>query len=104
MADTSTASFILKGSQNRNSSRAGTGTQGLMQRPQKRAAYWFSPLTSHSLLSCTVRTTCPGMTQPHNGFGPPPSVTNEENALQTYPRPDLKEAFFHLRLSPLRSL
>jgi hypothetical protein len=43
LASTSTSVF-LKGSQDRNSSRAGTWRQVLMQRPQRGAAYWLAQL------------------------------------------------------------
>ena len=39
VAYTSTSLFIIKGSQDRNSSRADTWRQKLMQRPQRDAAY-----------------------------------------------------------------
>ena len=38
----STSLFITKGSQGRNSSRAGTWRQELMQRPWRGAAYWLA--------------------------------------------------------------
>ena len=41
LAYTSTSLFIIKGSQDRNSSRAGTWRQELMQRPWRSAAYWL---------------------------------------------------------------
>jgi hypothetical protein len=43
MAYTSTPLFSIGGSQDRNSSRAGTWRQELVQRPQRRAAYWLPP-------------------------------------------------------------
>jgi hypothetical protein len=47
-AYTSTLRFTTEGSQDRNSNRAGTWRQELMQRPWRDAAYW---LASHGLLS-----------------------------------------------------
>ena len=47
-ASISTLQFITEGSQDRNSSRAGTWRQEQMQRPWRGAAYWFAP---HGLLS-----------------------------------------------------
>jgi hypothetical protein len=40
--------FVTTGNQDRNSNRAGTWRQKLMQRPRRGAAYW---LALHSLLS-----------------------------------------------------
>jgi hypothetical protein len=45
---TSISLFIIEGSQDRNSSRAGTWRQELMQRSWRDAAYWLVP---HGLLS-----------------------------------------------------
>ena len=42
LAYTSTALFIMEGRQDRNSHRAGTWRQDLMQKPWKNAAYWFA--------------------------------------------------------------
>ena len=47
----STLLFITKGSQDRNSSRAGTWRQELMQRPWRGAAYWLTSSGLFSLLS-----------------------------------------------------
>jgi hypothetical protein len=44
---TSTLLFITEGSQDRNSNRAGTWRQELMERLWKDAAYWLAP---HDLL------------------------------------------------------
>jgi hypothetical protein len=48
LAYTSTLLFITKGSQDRNSHRAGTWRQELMQRSWRGTAYWIA---SSSLLS-----------------------------------------------------
>jgi hypothetical protein len=42
MAYSSIASFIIEGSQGRNSNGAETWRQELMQRPQRSAAYWLT--------------------------------------------------------------
>ena len=42
LAYTSALLFITEGSQDRNSNRAGTWRQELMQRPWKGAAYWLA--------------------------------------------------------------
>jgi hypothetical protein len=51
LAYTSTLLFISKGSQDRNSSRAGICRQELMRRPGRDAAYWLAPHDLLSLLS-----------------------------------------------------
>jgi hypothetical protein len=43
--------LIIKGSQNRNSGRAGSWRQELMQKPWRGAAYWLPPHALLSLLS-----------------------------------------------------
>jgi hypothetical protein len=48
LASPSTAPFIIKRNQDRNSHRAGTWRQELMHRPWRGAAYWLAP---HGLLS-----------------------------------------------------
>ncbi|EDL22577.1 mCG147769 [Mus musculus] len=48
LAYTSTALFIIERSQDRNSNRAGSCRQKLMQRSGRSAAYWFA---HHGLLS-----------------------------------------------------
>jgi hypothetical protein len=67
---TSTLLFITKGSQNRNSHRAGTWRQELMQRPWRGADYWlafpgFLSLLSHRTQGYQARD---GTT--HNGTSP----------------------------------
>jgi hypothetical protein len=42
LAYTSLSSFIIKEIQDKNSSRAGTWRQKLMQRPWRSAAYWLA--------------------------------------------------------------
>jgi hypothetical protein len=62
--------FIIKENQGRNSNRAGTWRQELMQRPQRGAAYWLAP---HCLLSLLIepKTTSPGMALPIMGCALP---------------------------------
>jgi hypothetical protein len=50
-AYTSTWLFITKGSQDRNSNRAGTWRQALMHRPWRSTAYWLASCGLLSLLS-----------------------------------------------------
>jgi hypothetical protein len=55
-------------SQDRNSSRAGTWKQELMQRPWRGAAYWVASLGFLSLLFIEPRTTSLGMAPPTMGW------------------------------------
>ena len=50
LASAFTSLFVTDGSQDRNSNRAGTWRQELMQRPWRGAAFWLVP---HGLLSLT---------------------------------------------------
>jgi hypothetical protein len=54
LAYSSTSQFIIEGSQDRNSSRAGTWRQELMQRPWRSTANW---LPFHGLLNLLSYTT-----------------------------------------------
>jgi hypothetical protein len=68
--------FIIEGSQNRNSNRAGTRRQELTQRPWRDAAYW---LALHGLLiplSYKTLNHQPGDEITHHGLGPPTSIPN----------------------------
>jgi hypothetical protein len=67
LAHTSMLLFIIKGSQDRDSSRAGTWRQELMQRPWRGAAYWLASPGLLTLLSLEPRN---GTT--HHGLGPSP--------------------------------
>lgn len=67
--------------------RTGTWRQELIQMPQRSDAYWLAP-HSMFLLLLTQDHQVKDTTN-HNGLGPPPSITNSENALQ----PNLMEAF-----------
>ena len=69
--------------------------QELMQRPWKDVLYWLAPLGLLSRLSSRTKTTSPEMVPPTRG--PPPLITNWENALQL----DLIEAFPQLKLLSL---
>ena len=89
-------SEILRGSQDRNSSRAGTWRQELIQKPWRGAAHWLASLGFLRLLSYRTQDTRPG-TATHHELGPPPSITNWENTLQL----DFTEAFSQLKLLPL---
>ena len=62
LAYTSILLFITEGSQDRNSNKAGTWRQELMQRPWKGAAYWLAP---HGLLS--LLSNRPQHNQPRDG-------------------------------------
>jgi hypothetical protein len=71
---TSTSLFIIKGSQDRNSNKAGTWRQELMQRPWRGAAYWFAPHGLLNLLCYRTQDYHPRGTTTHNGLGPPLSI------------------------------
>jgi hypothetical protein len=68
--------FIIKGSQDRNSHRAGTWRQELMQRPWRDAAYWLASPGLLSLLSYRTQDHQPRDGTTHHGLGPPILVTN----------------------------
>jgi hypothetical protein len=54
LAYTSVSEFIIEGNQGRNSNRAGTWRQELIQRPWMRTAWWLAPYGLLSLLSYTT--------------------------------------------------
>lgn len=62
---------IIKGSQDRNPSRAGTWIQELMQKPGKGAACWTAPYGLFSLLHYRTQEQQPRNGTNHNGLGPP---------------------------------
>ena len=64
--------FIIKRSQDRNSSRVGTSRQQLMQRPWRGAAYWLTPHGLLSLLPQGSQNHQPSDGTTHNGLGPSP--------------------------------
>jgi hypothetical protein len=70
-AYTSTVVFITKGSQGRNTSRAGTWRQELMQRPWRGAAYWLASPGLLSLLSYRTLDHQPRDGPTHNGMATP---------------------------------
>jgi hypothetical protein len=77
LAYMSTALFIPEGSQDRNSSRAGTWRQELMQRSWRDAAHWLASRGLFSLLSNRIQEHKPKDGPIHNGLGPPPSITKK---------------------------
>jgi hypothetical protein len=68
-AYTSILLFIIKGSQDRNSHRAGTWRQELMQRPWRDTAYWLASPGLLSLLSYRTQDCQPRDGTIHNGLG-----------------------------------
>ena len=68
--------FIIEGSQDRNSSKAGTWSQGLMQEPQVGTTYWLVPQDLLSLPSYRTQDHQPRGGTTHNGLGPLPPSTN----------------------------
>ena len=73
---TSTLLFITKGSQDRNSNKAGTWRQESMQRLWRVAAYWLAHPGLLNLLSYRTRDHQFRDGTTHNGLNPLPSVTN----------------------------
>ena len=69
-----------------------------MQRPWRDPAYWLASHDLASLLSYRTQDHQVRDGTTHNGLGPPPLITNKENALQL----DLMEAFSQLRFPPFR--
>ena len=62
--------------QGRNSSRAGTQMQSLMQRPQRGTVYWLAPHALLNLLSYRIQDHQPRDGPTHDELGPLPSITN----------------------------
>jgi hypothetical protein len=75
-AYTSTLLFITKGSQDRNSHRAGNWRQELKQRPWRGDAYWLALHGLLSLLSYRVQDYQPRDGTTYNVLGPPCLITN----------------------------
>ena len=90
LAYASTSLSIIKESQDRDSNRAGTWRQELMQRPWRSAAYRLASHGLLNLLSYKIQDHQPRDTITHNGVGHPPLITNWENDLH----PDFMETFF----------
>ena len=75
-AYTSTLRLITKESQDRNSHRAGTWRQELMQRPWRNAASRLASPGLLSLLSYRTQDYQPRDGTTHNGLGPPHLITS----------------------------
>jgi hypothetical protein len=76
LAHTSTSLLITEGSQDRNSSMAGTWRQELMQRPRRDAAYWLAHHDLLSLLSYRTQDHQPRSGTPTMHWAPHPSIIN----------------------------
>mgnify|MGYP001058360618 CR=1 FL=1 len=76
LASTSRLPFIIKGSQDRISNRAGTWRQELMQRPWRGASYWLAHQGLLNLLSYRTQNHQPKDGTTHYGLGPPTLITN----------------------------
>jgi hypothetical protein len=73
---------IIKGSQDRNSSRAGTWRQKLMQRSWGSAAYWLAPHGLLNWLSYRTQDLQLRGSPNHNDLCLPLSIRNQENTLR----------------------
>ena len=71
VAYTSALLFITEGSQDRNSNRAGTWRQELMQRSWRNAAYWLAHHDLLKLLYYRTRASAQKMTPPTTGWALP---------------------------------
>ena len=67
---------ITEASQDRNSNRAGTRRQELMQRPWMDVAYWLALNGLPSLCSCKAQDRQPRGSTTHNRVDPPSSITD----------------------------
>jgi hypothetical protein len=67
---------FTEASQDRNSSRAGTWRQELMQRLWRVTAYWLAPHGLLSLLSYRTKDHQPRDGTTHNELDPPPLIAN----------------------------
>jgi hypothetical protein len=72
LAYNSTFLFIIRGNQDRNSLRAGTWRQELMQKPWRDATYGLAPYDLHNLLSYRTYNHQTRDSITHNGLSPPP--------------------------------
>ena len=93
---TFTLLFITKGSQDRNSNRAETWRQELVQTPWRGVAYCLAPHGLLNLLSYRTQDHQPRDGTTHNGWALPHQSLIKKNV------PDLMEAFSHLRPHPFR--
>lgn len=81
LAHTSTTHFIIKGRQERNSSRVGMWRQ----KPWGYAAYWITSHCFPCLLPLKTQDYQPRSSPTHNGLGPPIVITDYENRLAYSP-------------------
>jgi hypothetical protein len=93
-AYTSILLFITKGSQDRNSHRAGTWRRELRQRPRRSVAYWFASPGLLSLLSYRSQDYQPRDGTTHNGPSHPGSLVEKMPYSWISWRPFLKGGSF----------
>lgn len=66
--------FIIEGSQDMNSKKAGTWRREMIQEPWRGAAYCLAPRGLLRLLSYGLQNHLPRGSTTHNDLGPPPIV------------------------------
>lgn len=94
-AYTSISLFIIRGSQDRNSSRAGSWRQELMQTPWTGAAYQTVLCDLFILLSYRTQDQQPRDGKNHNSLRPSPSITKKISYRPAY-NPIMEAFFFNI--------
>jgi hypothetical protein len=89
-----------EGSQDRNSNKAGTWRQELMQRSWRSTSYWLGPLACSACILIELRTTSPGVASHTMGWALPNQSLIKKNALQLH----LMRDFSQWRFPPFQWL